>query len=240
MSELIDIHSHILPGIDDGSKNIGQSVNMLKIAYKDGIRKIICTPHYHIGRAIADAEKSKAALELLRAELETLGVGMELYLGNEIYYFSEAMENLEAEKINTMAGSRCILLEFDPSVDYSRIRDAVNDAMMNGYVPIIAHVERYMCMVADWRKCEELSELGAYIQVNAMSLMGDYGRDAQKYIKKLLKERLVSFVATDAHSDGHRRPVLADCYKYVSRKFGESYADDIFCNNQMKIIENKY
>ena len=240
MIELIDMHCHILPGLDDGSKGMEQSLNMIRIAYKDGIRKIICTPHYHIGRSIAEYEKREEAIEELRSELDTLGISMELYLGAEIYYFTEAIEHLNNGSIHTMAGGRCILLEFDPSVEYRRIKNAVNEAVMNGYVPIVAHVERYMCMVSGCERCEELRSIGALIQVNAMSLMGDYGRDAKRYIKKLMKNRLVSFVASDAHSDGHRRPALAECYAYVSKRFGEDYADDIFNHNQMKVLDNKY
>ena len=240
MEEFIDMHCHILSGLDDGSRDMKQTIRMMRIAYEDGIRKIIATPHYHIGRAIAEKEKCEQAVEEVKKMLEKESIPIEIYLGAEIYYFAETVENIESGKINTMNDSRYLLVEFDPDVEYSRIRDAVNNLTMNGYIPIVAHIERYMCMVADWKKCIELINMGALIQVNAMSVIGEYGREAQKYIRKIIKKRLVHFVATDAHSDGHRRPVLSEAYKYICKKASVEYADEIFYNNQKKLIEKMY
>ncbi len=239
MIPLIDMHSHILPGVDDGSKDMEQTIRMLKIAYEDGIRGIIATPHYHIGRMIADISQCQWKLGDTMKQIEDMGMDMQMYLGNEIYYFSDAMSKLNSDEIRTMADSSYVLLEFDPKCDYARILQAVSDTAINGYVPIIAHVERYMCMVEKFDRCIDILDMGAKLQVNASSVMGNYGKDVQKYIKKLMKKRYVSYVASDAHSDGHRRPALRECYLYVCKKFGEDYANDIFHYNQMKIIEDR-
>ena len=236
MIGLIDMHCHILPGVDDGSQSMEQTINMIKIAYEDGIRKMIVTPHYHIGRMIADRNKCQKQLAEVRAEIEKLGMDMELYSGNEIYYFSEAMDKVADKQIETLAQSSYVLLEFEPKVDYQRIQRAVNDVAMEGYVPIIAHIERYMCLVDKPDRGKELISQGALLQVNASSVVGKHGKDIQKFIKKLMKKELIAFVASDAHGDTSRRPRLMEAYEYVKKKHGEAYADDVFCNNQLKVI----
>ena len=239
MEKYIDMHCHILPAVDDGSASLAQSVSMVKIAYEDGIRKIIATPHYHIGRCIAEYDESEEAFRQLKEEIEKLGIDMELYIGSEIYFYSEAMEKLEEGMIHTMNNGSCILLEYDPGSEYTRIVQGVNAAVIAGYVPIVAHVERYMCMVDRPERCEELVHQGAYLQVNASSVVGKSGKEIQKFIFKLMKKKLISFVATDAHSDGHRRPVLSEAYMLVKKKFKEEYADRLFYGNPLKIIESK-
>jgi protein-tyrosine phosphatase len=239
MKGIVDIHCHILPGIDDGAKTMEQSINMLRQAYREGIRGIIATPHYHIGRTKSDKALCEKVIDLLREEVDRLGMNMELYLGMEIYYYSEAMEMLKENKIQTMADSRYILIEYDPSTDYQRIKQGVRDAVSSGYYPIIAHVERYSCLVLDDSKCEELVDSGSLLQVNASSITGDYGKDAMKFIKKLMKKELVSFVATDAHSDGRRCPKIAESFEYVRKKYGEDYAKLIYRDNPLSIINSK-
>ena len=122
MKGLVDIHCHILPGIDDGAKTIEQSINMLRQAYREGVRAIIATPHYHIGRTKSDGELCEKVLELLKDEADRMGMNMELYLGMEIYYYSEAMDMVKDNIIKTMASSRYVLIEYDPASDYQKIK----------------------------------------------------------------------------------------------------------------------
>lgn len=236
--KIIDIHSHILPYVDDGAKDIEQAINMLKIACSEGIRKIIATPHYHIGRMMANKARCEESIVLLRKKIEELGLELELYLGNEIYYHAEAMEKVNAKSVMSMADSSYVLFEFSPSVDISTIYKGINDAIMEGYVPIIAHFERYNCLADKIKKCEELVGMGALLQVNASSVLGEQGIRTKKYIKKLMKKNLISFVASDAHEDVHRVPKLKECYLYVQKKFGEDYARKIFYDNQNELIND--
>lgn len=240
MHGFIDMHCHILPNVDDGSRDIEQSVRMLRIAYDDGIRKIIVTPHYHIGRYIVDYDRCEEALALLKKRAEAEGIGIELYSGAEVWYFSDAVGLLEENKIHTLAGSRYVLMEFEPGVDYSRIKQCVNECVMNGYIPVIAHVERYLCMLERDEGCEELKRMGARLQINASGIVSREYKSMRKFIKSILKKHLVAFVATDAHSDGHRRPVLGQAYEYVCKKYGGDYADRIFYENQMKILNDSH
>ena len=241
---IIDMHSHILPGVDDGAKTFEEAVNMLKLSYNDGVRKIICTPHYHIGRVIADREKCLEGITKLKEVIDEAKVELELYLGNEIYYHTESVEDVASGEIMSLAGSSYILFEFVPGVDISVIHKAVNDAFMEGYTPIIAHFERYGCLVNKPDRCKELKEMGALLQVNASSVIGKSGfadneRKLKKFIKGLMKKQLISFVASDAHGDSHRIPEFRKCYKYVVRKFGKAYAQKIFYDNQEKILSDQ-
>ena len=237
--QFIDMHCHILPGIDDGSVNIDQTLKMMQVAYDDGTRGMIATPHYHIGRMVSDRKECESRLEAVKKKAKESGIHMDLYLGTEVYYFSEAFDKIVDGEIMSLAGSSYVLIEFEPRVEYERILRAAANAASEGYVPIFAHVERYMCLLTKPALCKELIEHGALLQINAASVVGKHGKDVQKFDKKILKKKWVSFVASDAHGDKHRRPRLMEAYEYVKKKVGEDYADDIFYNNQMKIIEDE-
>jgi protein-tyrosine phosphatase len=237
--QFIDMHCHILPGVDDGSVNIDQTIKMMQVAYNDGTRGMIATPHYHIGRMTADRKECESRLAAVRQRAKESGLKMDLYLGTEVYYFSEAFDKISDGEILPLAGSSYVLIEFEPSVEFDRIMRAAANAASEGYVPIFAHVERYTCLLAKPALCKELIDHGALLQINAASVVGKHGKDVQKFDKKILKKKWVSFVASDAHGDKSRRPRLMEAYEYVKKKVSEDYADDIFYNNQMKIIEDE-
>ena len=238
--KICDIHNHILFGVDDGSKSLEQSNRMLGIAYEEGIRAIILTPHYN--KRIWDVDK--ATYQQRYQQLLTLAQerypGMKLFLGGEIFYHSNTLEDLESGVIPTMAGGKYILMEFDTNVSSRRLTHAVMEIIQNDYIPIIAHVERYECVLKDIDLIDELKELGAYIQVNVSGVMGDHGKLEKRCIKKLLKQGLVDFVATDAHRDDKRAPHIKDCVRYIAKKYGENYAERIFYYNPACVITNNY
>ncbi len=240
VDNFFDIHCHIVYGVDDGSKTLEQSLNMLKIAYEEGIRNIIFTPHYHKGYYKADRNLVKEHFSVLRHEVAKNFPTMSLYLGNEIYFAEDSLDDLEKNLIFTLADSRYVLLEFSTSVEFSYIKKAVRGALQYGYIPIVAHVERYSCLLEDVSLVEELTEQGAYIQVNASSVIGENGRKTKSFVKKLLKYQWVSFIATDAHRDDKRAPRLRECVEYIEKKYGAAYTNKIFCENPECIIKNQY
>lgn len=240
MNSYIDIHSHILPQIDDGAENFDVSMKMLRTAYEDGIRAIIATPHYKPGRRHAGPEKIRFLTEKLCREAEKEGMEMKLYPGNEFYYHEEIFPELEKDRACAMAGSSYLLLEFGPMERFEYIRSGLYEALAHGWRPILAHAERYQTILGKPEKAEELIRLGSYIQVNAGSILGRTGMGARQFTRKLLKERLVHFVATDAHDEKKRKPVLSDCAKYISRKYGEAYGKRLFEHNPAGLIQNEY
>lgn len=240
MNSYIDIHSHILPQIDDGSENFDMSMKMLRTAHADGIKTIIVTPHYKPGRHNASPEKIHSLIEKLCREAEKEEMKVELYPGNEFYYHDGIFGELDEDRACTMAGSSYVLIEFGPMERFEYIRNGLYEALAHGWRPILAHAERYSAILGKPEYVEELIRLGSCIQVNAGSILGKTGMGTRQFTKKLLKEHLVHFVATDTHDAKKRKPVLSDCEKYISRKYGEVYAQHLFHNNPVRIIKNEY
>lgn len=165
-----DIHNHILFGVDDGSPDIKTSMEMLRMAYEDGIRDVILTPHFHPKRGMAHYSKIVEHYEILADEAAKTFPDMGVYLGREVYFRSEILDDLDKLDEKTMCGTDTILIEFSSGVEQDKVRGAVLDVIMAGYHPIVAHVERYVCTVKDWDYIYELKRMGADIQINADSV----------------------------------------------------------------------
>lgn len=236
----VDIHSHILYGIDDGPDNIETSREMMVTAYNEGIRKIVATPHYHPGKCTMDYEKLRKRFELFKEQVKDICPQIQLELGREIYYTSDILDALEKGQHLSMGNTKYILIEYHPTVEYSYLRTSINNVMQMGYLPIIAHIERYICILEDWGRALELKGMGAVIQVNAGSVIGDSGSKVKKFIKRLMKEEVVDVIGTDAHSNGRRAPRMQECAKYLCRKYGEAYAKAMLRDNAEKILRGEY
>ena len=130
-------------------------------------------------------------------------------------------------------------MEFHPTNPFKAIQNAAGRVQAAGYIPIIAHVERYSDIVSHPARVRDLIQMGCFIQVNASSVMGKYGFGISHFTKKLLKEELVHFIASDAHDTGRRAPHLLDCRNYVERKFGEDYGKKLFFTNPANVIRNE-
>ena len=235
----IDIHCHILPGVDDGSPDMATSLEMLKIADKNGITHLILTPHHKPMHHNVSPEHNVVYRKKLQEAAKEAGIKAKLFSGNEIYYSDETMEELMEGKICSLAGSDYVLVEFHPTNPYKAIQNAVSRVQAAGFIPIIAHVERYSDIVSHPSRVKDLIEMGSFIQVNASSIMGKYGFGISHFTKKLLKEELVHFVASDAHDTGRRAPNLLDCRNYVERKYGEDYGKRLFFTNPANVIRNE-
>ena len=232
----VDMHSHILPGLDDGSKSMEQSLEMLRIAESEGISVIIATPHNMPGKGRPSREKLEERLKQLRDAAESEGIAIEIQLGTEYYYREEVCEIFDREEAVTMADSDCVLLEFNPLEEKSYIYNAVREAFSTGYSPIVAHVERYEQLMKKPEYVKTLKDMGALIQVNASSVIGENGFHTKRDVKKLLKAGYVDFVSTDAHSDRNRAPRMAKCATYLRKKYGADYAEKLLYKNAEKYL----
>ncbi len=239
MQPTIDIHCHVMPGVDDGSPDMASSLEMLKIAEKEGITHMILTPHHKPMHHNVSPEHNVAYRKKLKEAALAEGIKVKLFSGNEIYYSDETMDELIGGQICSLAGSDYVLVEFHPTATWKSIQNAAYKVQGAGYIPIIAHVERYSDIVSHPARVSDLINLGCYIQVNASSIMGDYGFGIGHFCKKILKDELVHFVASDAHDAKKRAPKLSDCRKYVERKFGSDYADRLFFLNAANVIRNE-
>lgn len=231
-----DVHCHILPGLDDGARSLEQAREMFEIAYAEGIRIIIVTPHNYASHNSASPENILETIRQLESYLKEWEIPILLHAGNEIFYRSGVAELLEKGKILTLAGSRYVLTEFDPYVEYSYIRDGLGELTRYGFLPILAHVERYDCLFTKKERVRELKKYGVYFQVNASSFLEKWGSEYKKRAKFLLKEETVDFIGTDAHSNRSRSPRIMQAAAYVTKKLGTEKAEKILRENPNRIV----
>ena len=240
MSDITDIHCHIIPGVDDGARDMEHSLRMLHIMRDEGIRSVIATYHYHPGHMEADADTVRQRFELLRSAVasDQKIADMKLYMGCEIYYYPSITEWLDSGRIMTLAGSDYILLEFSYSADRRCLEEAISSVRNAGYIPVIGHIERYSALTKDLTGIDELIRRGAYIQINAEAFR--LGLRTRSFVKKLLKEEMVHFLATDAHNTSSRAPHIREAASYVAKRYGEGYLQRLLVDNPAKIIGNEY
>ena len=239
MNQFVDIHCHILPGVDDGSQTPEETKAMLQKAWDEGIQIMVVTPHYHKQRGKNDIELIKKQLLLTRKLAKEVHPKMQICLGMEIYYGEDVPELLKEGRVVSIRKSRYILVEFSPGDEFQYILNAVRKLQMSGHTVIIAHIERYNCLRKDISNVEYLREMGAYLQVNTGSITGSYGRSVKKFLREVLKAHLVQLVGTDAHGSERRTPKMQEAYKEVVKRCGEEYADQIFGQNAKKVLRNE-
>lgn len=232
---MIDIHSHIVFGVDDGAKDLEESIAMLKDAKSQGVDAIIATPHYR--RGMFSYPKSEIERNFNRLKHEAKVLGMEIYLGTELHVNSMTIEYVETGRCHTLADTAYVLMEYKYEVEFSYIKETVQAALRHGYIPIVAHVERYRCMYK-LDNVEFLREIGAMIQVNADAVIGKDGFRVKAYVKKLLKNYLVDFIGSDSHGMKQRKNHMGKCQEYLYRKYDSRYIDRILEKNAREILQS--
>lgn len=240
METYIDIHCHILPGMDDGADSVETSLKMLHMAEEDGISQMILTPHNKPWHRNADYNGIREKVGQLQERLRQDGLGIRLHAGSELYYRSGLTEELDQGMVPTLANSQYVLVEFDPPADYAYIRNGVYELLSGGYFPIIAHVERYRNVCCKMSRITELIEMGCFMQVNAGSIMGGHGISMKRFTGKMLKQDLIHFVATDAHDTDGRPPYLSRCAQYIGRKYGEDSRRRLFYDYPLCVLRDEY
>lgn len=232
---MIDFHSHILPGIDDGSRSIEQTIRMLKEAKEAGFTKIISTSHYIEGYYESDeAERT----ELLNEVQKNIS-GIELYLGNEIYITNNMINLIQNKKASTINNSKYVLFEFPLSAKSMNDKEVVYRLIENGFIPIIAHPERYSYVQDNPEYIEELAEMGALFQANYGSIIGMYGKKAEKTLKKLLKNDLIRFFGTDSHRIDQVYTKMPKILKKLHKFLSDEEIEEFTVINPQKVLNNE-
>lgn len=191
---MIDIHSHAIPFVDDGSKDLETSKKILSDAEKEGIDKMICTPHYRVGQF---AEKKSVIEESFNILVANNPTGIKLFWGQEITVDKTVRKKLADGELLTMNNTKYVLLEY-PYFDRFEIAESVYEFSLLGYLPIVAHAERYEYLTE--RDTEDIIDNGGLVQINASSLFASPFASFKKRAVKLLEKDAVSFVASDIHS----------------------------------------
>lgn len=213
---ITDIHSHILPGIDDGSKNWEMSLSMVQKAWKRGVGTIVATPHYlPWEKKHNTAYVKQLCRELMLRARQQYDTEIQILPGQEIYFHQDILSGLEKGEILTLAGTRYILIEFDPDTASGQIFSGLKGLRNSGYCPILAHVERYTALRSP-EKMQELKDEGIFLQMNYHSLCGSIFDSKTRWCRKCIKEGYIDFMASDMHNDTSRPPVRAEALQWLN------------------------
>lgn len=233
---MIDIHSHILPGIDDGSESLVDSIAIVKELARQGITDIIATPHYMTDSPyVSPRTKNLKLLDSLQKELQDADLGVNIYLGNEIYINEEIDNLVKRNKVSPMADSKYLLVELPMSGEYPNYEDVLLDLLNSGYKVILAHPERYSSFQDNYELVEILFRDGVLLQCNLGSLVGHYGKKAKKCLVHLLKERMVFAFGSDIHRCHDGNDYLK-AQKKLKKYLDEDEIRELLVSNPKKIL----
>lgn len=235
----IDVHCHILPGVDDGAENMREALAMLRMEYRQGVRAVLLTPHYRKGFFETPRDEIQAQFEKLKKMVISESIGIRLYLGCEFARQKNMLSFLKSEKLFCIRDTRYVLLEFLPDDSQETIWQYCEELILGGYQPIIAHAERYKA-IKNKELRRKLLDLGVYIQVNAGSIIGHNGWSTKRLCAKLLKEGQVHFVGSDAHHTTGRAPCIGECADYLKKKIGEKEMQRLLSFNPEIMLNGGY
>lgn len=226
---MIDIHSHILPNVDDGSKDIEITKSMLKTAYRSGTTKIVATPHYNKHYNFATYSKTIDMVEKLRKIIKPYNIGIEIYYGQEVYYYEDIIEKYKQNLIGTINNTRYMLVELPIEKYESNSLNVLYELMLQGVKVILAHPERYRAFIKNPTLINEFTREGFLFQMNSASIEGYFGKDVKKTCETFLNSGVYSFLGSDAHSNVSRITDMSECIDIVKQKHPQTIID--FENN---------
>ena len=237
---MIDIHNHMIYGVDDGSKSIETSLDILKKLSLNGITDVILTPHYIVESNYSSPKINNIVkFKKLKEEVKSNNININLYLGNEIYIDKNILKYLKDNIMCSLNNTEYILVELPMSGVYSDYQDILYNLISCGCKVILAHPERYATFQKNFSLVYELEEMGVLFQCNLGSIIGEYGKEAKNTIKRLLKEKKVSFMGTDIHKDMKDYKDIEKAINKLKKYLTDQELDDILNNNPKKIIDNK-
>lgn len=238
---MIDIHAHILPGIDDGAVDMETTLEMAEMAYASGVRYLVATPHCNIPglyKNYRDEDLIRAYLDV-RETVKNAGIQLQIVPGMEIYATVDLPQLLKENKLVGLNGTKYLLIEFDFEEDTDFCKNILKECMELGYIPIIAHPERYYFVQRHPEIALDWVASGCHLQVNKGSILGKFGRAARKTAHILLEENAVCCIASDAHSSWSRTPHMREIQEYIELQFGEEYAEELLDKNPRKILQGR-
>jgi len=236
---VIDLHNHILPGVDDGAATIADARAIARMAYADGIQAIVATPHRHPGAYTAPRDEAARLLDEVRAGVREDGLALDLYLGGEAYIAPDLVGQVQSGLALTINGGRYLLVEW-PLRDFPRFsEEIVFELQVRGIVPIIAHAERYRFVQQDLSRLAGFVERGALVQITAGSLFSTINRGYRKTAEVLLTHGLVHVIASDSHNVGRRPPILSRARERASELVGSERARAMVEDSPRQIVENR-
>ena len=232
-----DIHCHLLFGVDDGPEKMEESAALLQREYKSGVRTIYLTPHYRKNMFECAQDIRLQNFEVLKDWAARNLPDLKLHMGCEVHVSTETVQNLREGKCSAMGDTDFVLIEFRESADKRYIINKCHEIMHGGYCPIIAHAERCATIRKNMDLLQRLVDMGVYVQMNAGSIIGKSGLRWKWFCQKAMKRNLLHFVGSDAHNLKKQKPNLDKCARYLEKKMGAEYRDQIMILNPKEIIE---
>jgi len=233
---VIDLHCHILPGMDDGPSTIADSLEMCRTAAGDGIRTIVATPHYNPGCFTWSADIQQSALHTLQQKVDAAEIPVKLLSGAEIAFCTELPELFKNAPHLAINRGCYFLLEFGPQAVPANIELFLSSIITVGYLPIIAHPERNSWFIRHHDVLTSLVRCGVLLQITADSLLGEYGTEVQRFCQQLLRNNLVQIIASDAHNTSDRPALLSAAVKAAAEQIGDQNAAALVTTNPLAIL----
>lgn len=235
-----DIHIHALWGCDDGADDRNTAMDIIADSYADGVRILCLTPHFHLGYFGDNRAAAQAAFEELVSLCREKYPDLKLYLGNELRYSGgECVSWLDEGLCRTLNESRYVLVDFSDDESSRVIVGGLNRLLGAGYIPVLAHAERYRQLHGNLDRIRELRDNGVQIQIDTQALLGGYGLRQRMQSRAIVKAGLADLVGSDAHDRKRRPPGIGQTYRLLEKKYGKKYADLLCHDRAVLLLENE-
>ena len=235
---MIDIHCHLLPGIDDGAPSLATALEMAGIAAEDGIQTIFCTPHIYPGLYENSGPDIRRRVEQLQLILNDKGIALTLSYGADVHLVPEVHDGLRTGRIPTLGGGRYLLLEPSHHVRPPRFKESVFELIGAGYVPVITHPERLTWAEQHFSDFSELSRSGAWMQITGGALIGRFGPRVRRLAERFVGDGWADVLASDGHTTGQRAPVLSEALARAAELLGVEEAEKLVKTRPQAIMDN--
>lgn len=235
---MIDIHSHIIPKADDGSRYLGETKSMLKEAHDQGFRRVIATPHYRCRHNRMTKSQILEGLRKVQEIAREIDPAFRVESGAELFYSDEIVDALASGRALTLGDTRYVLIEFSPAIVYQDIFQAVRRLSLLRYIPVLAHIERYQCL----RKkgyMDELIQMGAYMQMNFSSLADFKHPSNQLWCRKMVRDGKIHLLGTDMHRLDYRPPDTRAAVRWVEHKVGRECLERLTIDQPAKLLSGE-
>ena len=236
---MIDFHTHILPNIDNGSRNIEETFNLIKEAQKAGFEGIVLTSHYKEGYYETDTPEREVWVNAISENLKAKGIDIKVYLANEIFITDNMMQLLEEGKASTINNTCYVLIDLPLDEEPMNLYQVIYSLQENKLIPVIAHPEKYEFIQKEPEFVYELIEKGCYMQANYGSMLGQYGRKAQIIARKLFENNSIHFLGSDVHRQNTIYPKMSEALEEIASIIGTERLEKLTTTNPKLALANK-
>ncbi len=235
---MIDLHCHLLPGIDDGSPDEERSIEMARMAVAEGVVALACTPHIMPGVYDNSGPDIRRRVALLQERFDAEGVALQLMVGADVHIAPDMVSKLRSGEVLTLNDTRYVLIETPHHILPPRVEDSIFNLMAAGYVPIFTHPERMSWIERKYDLIQHLARAGVWMQLTAGALTGRFGPKAQYWSERMLDEGMFQIIATDAHDISRRPPALGEALAALAERVGEDEAWSMISTRPRGVVAN--